>query len=121
MNLLGGGVTIAEIAAREGVTERGMRKYVHAIIARRATDTTNGFIATQVNRLNEALPAAFDGMSSGSLSAVDRVARIVRELGRYHGFAGSAHAGGRRPVSVPRRRALAAADREGEPNGAPSR
>ena len=30
------GVSVAELAAREGVTERGMRKYVRSVLARRA-------------------------------------------------------------------------------------
>ncbi len=87
---LKGGVAMAEIARREGISVRGMRKYVRTLIARRAPEATGEFIATQLNRLNEALLVSFDAMSSANLPAVDRVVRIVRELDRYHGLGGGA-------------------------------
>ncbi len=61
---LSGGVSMAEIARREGITERGLRKYVRNLIARRAPEATGEFIATQMNRLNEALLVSFDAMSA---------------------------------------------------------
>ncbi len=87
---LKGGVAMAEIARREGISVRGMRKYVRNLIARRAPEPTAEFIATQLNRLNEALLVSFDAMSGANLPAVDRVVRIVRELDRYHGLGGGA-------------------------------
>jgi DNA-binding CsgD family transcriptional regulator len=54
VGLLNGGLSMAEIAAREGITERGMRKYVRAVIARRGPEATEppdpspGVIAVQV-------------------------------------------------------------------------
>jgi len=84
--LLNGGASIAEIAAREGVNERGMRKYVRALLARRAPAPPAEFMALQVSRLNEALLVAYSAMSGENLEAVDRVVTIVRELDRYHGF-----------------------------------
>jgi DNA-binding CsgD family transcriptional regulator len=90
VNLLNRGLSIAEIADREGVSERGMRKNVRAILARRAPQPPAEFLALQVSRLNEALLIAYDAMSVVNLEAVDRVVKIVRELDRYHGFAAEA-------------------------------
>jgi hypothetical protein len=90
VGFLVGGLSMAEIAALEGISERGMRKYVHNLIARRTPETTGEFIAAQLGRLNEALAVSFDAMSGENLAAVDRVVRIVRELDRYHGLSGDA-------------------------------
>lgn len=87
---LRGGVAMAEIARREGISERGLRKYVRNLFARRAPEATGEFIATQMNRLNEALLVSFGAMSAENLPAVDRVVKIVRELDRYQGFGGGA-------------------------------
>src|SRR5271157_4820565 len=87
VGFLNRGVSIAAVAAREGVTERGMRKYVRSVLARCAREPPAEFLALQVSRLNEALLVAYSAMSGGNLQAVDRVVRIVRELDRYHGFA----------------------------------
>ena len=87
---LKGGVAMAEIARREGITVRGLRKYVRNLIARRAPEATGEFIAVQLGRLNEALLVSFDAMSGANLPAVDRVVKIVRELDRYHGLGGGA-------------------------------
>jgi hypothetical protein len=87
VEFLNRGVSIAEIASREHVTERGMRKYVRTLLARRAPQPPAEFLALQVNRLNEALLVAYSAMSGANLHAVDRVVTIVRELDRYHGFA----------------------------------
>ena len=87
---LRGGVAMAEIARREGITERGLRKYVRNLFARRAPEATGEFIVTQMNRLNEALTVSFGAMSPENLAAVDRVVRIVRELDRCQGFGGGA-------------------------------
>jgi hypothetical protein len=81
---------MAEIARREGITERGMRKYVRNLIARRAPEATGEFVAVQMSRLNEALLVSFGAMSGENLAAVDRVVRIVRELDLYHGLGGGA-------------------------------
>ncbi len=92
VGLLNRGVSIAEIADREGVSERGMRKYVRSVLARRAPQPPEEFLALQVSRLNEALLVAYSAMSGSNLQAVDRVVRIVRELDRYHGFAAASEA-----------------------------
>jgi hypothetical protein len=54
-----GGLAMAEIARREGITERGLRKYVRNLIARRAPEATGEFIAVQMSRLHEALLVSF--------------------------------------------------------------
>jgi len=87
---LKGGLSMAEIAGREGITERGVRKYVRNLIARRAPEVTGEFIAVQMSRLNEALLVSFGAMSGENLASVDRVVKIVRELDRYHGLGGGA-------------------------------
>ena len=87
VDLLNSGVSVAEIAAREGVTEKRMRALVWEILARRVPAPPAEFVALQVSRLNEALIVAYTAMSGTNLEAVDRVVRIVRELDRYHGFA----------------------------------
>ena len=87
VGLLNSGVSIPEIAAREGVTEKRMRAVVSDILARRMPEPPAEFLALQKSRLNEALLVAFGAMSRGNLRAVDRVVKIVRELDRYHGFA----------------------------------
>jgi hypothetical protein len=87
VGFLNRGVSIAEIAAREGVTERGMRKSIRGLLARRAPQPPAEFLALQVSRLHEALIVAYGAMSGANLQAVDRVVTIVRELDRYHGFA----------------------------------
>lgn len=87
IGLLNGGLSIAEIAAREGVTERRIRQRVQEILAKRAPRAPAEFAALQVSRLNEALLVAYSAMGGQNLEAVDRVVRIVRELDRYHGFA----------------------------------
>jgi hypothetical protein len=86
IGFLNRGVSVAELASREGVTERGMRKYVRSLPARRAPQPPAEFLALQVSRLNEALIVAYSAMSGANLQAVDRVVTIVRELDRYHGF-----------------------------------
>ncbi len=80
------GVAMAEIARREGISERGLRKYVRNLIARRAAEATGEFTALQMSRLNEALLMSFGAMSGTNLPTVDRVVRIVRELDHYQGL-----------------------------------
>jgi hypothetical protein len=87
VDLLNRGVSVAEIADRDGVGERAMRKSIRTLLARRAPAPPAEFLALQVSRLNEALLVAYDAMSAVNLEAVDRVVKIVRELDRYHGFA----------------------------------
>lgn len=87
VNLLNAGVSISEIAAREGVTERRVRQRVQEILARRAPSAPAEYVALQVGRLNEALLVAYSAMANQNLGAVDRVVKIVRELDRYHGLA----------------------------------
>jgi hypothetical protein len=68
IGFLNRGVSVAELAARERVTERGMRKYVRGLLARRAPQPPAEFLA----RLNEALLVAYSAMSGANLQAVDR-------------------------------------------------
>jgi hypothetical protein len=84
--MLNGGVSVAEIASREKVTEKRMRALVQEILARRMPRPPAEFLALQVSRLNEALLVSYSAMSRANLQAVDRVVKIVRELDRYHGF-----------------------------------
>ena len=86
VQFLNRGVSIAEIAAREGVTEKRMRAVIRDILARRMPAPPAEFLALQMSRLNEALVVAYGAMSGGNLQAVDRVVKIVRELDRYHGL-----------------------------------
>ena len=72
VSFLNRGASIAKIAAREGVTERGMCKYVRGLLARRAPQPLAAFLALQVSRLNEALIVAYSAMSGANLQAVDR-------------------------------------------------
>ena len=81
------GVSVPEIAAQMGVTEKRMRALVREILARRMPAPPAEFLAMQVSRLNEALLVAYSAMKGLNLRAVDRVVKIVRELDRYHGFA----------------------------------
>ncbi len=77
VDLLNRGVTVAEIADREGVTEKRMRAVVKEILARRMPEPPAEFVALQVGRLNEAALVAYSAMSDMNLRAVDRVVRIV--------------------------------------------
>jgi DNA-binding CsgD family transcriptional regulator len=124
VNLLNAGVSVAEIAQSEGVTDRNMRVTVREILARRAPEPPAEFLAVQVSRLSEALLVSYSAMGGGNLEAVDRVVKIVRELDRYHGFAGISHPArteqGRLAASAPIPLALAAPDRSPEGNGAAS-
>ncbi len=49
--LLNGGMAMAEIAAREGVTEWRMRMFVQEIIEKRAPNPPAEFAALQISRL----------------------------------------------------------------------
>jgi hypothetical protein len=84
--MLNAGVSVAEIASREGVTVKHLRALVQEILVRRMPQPPAEFLAVQVNRLNEALLVSYSAMSRANLQAVDRVVKIVRELDRYHGF-----------------------------------
>ena len=87
VNYLNAGVSVVEIAEREGVTRRRTRALVQEILARRAPAPPAEFLAMQVGRLSEALLVSYSAMSPSNPQAVDRYVRIVRELDRYHGFA----------------------------------
>ncbi len=85
------GLSMAETAARIGVTEKRIRAIVPGILARRMPAAPEDFVAVQISRLNEALLVAYGAMSGKNLRAVGLVVRIVRELDRYHGFVPAAH------------------------------
>src|SRR5271165_3343003 len=91
------GVSMAEIAAREGVTLRRMQIVVKDILVRRAPPAPSEYLALQVSRLNEAMMVAYGSMAGGNLTAVDRVVRLVKEMDRYHGFFPSGDAGAAAP------------------------
>jgi len=111
VQFLNGGVSVAEIAAREGVTEKRMRAVIRDILARRAPKPPAEFLAIQVSRLHEALLVAYSAMTGCNLQAVDRVVKIVRELDRYHGFVAAER---RYPLGEPRsKRPLKARSRSG--------
>ncbi len=80
------GISVPEIAANCGLTEKHMRACIRETLARRMPAPPAEFLAIQVSRLNEALLVAYSAMSMTNLRAVDRVVKIVRELDRYHGF-----------------------------------
>jgi DNA-binding CsgD family transcriptional regulator len=91
ISLLNRGVSVGEIAAREGLSLKRMRNLVRDILAQRMPQPPAEFVALQISRLNEALLVSYSAMhtyvSGANFEAVDRVVRIVRELDRYHGFA----------------------------------
>jgi hypothetical protein len=91
ISLLNRGVSVAEIAAREGLSLKRMRNLVREILAQRMPQPPAEFLALQVSRLNEALLVSYSAMRTSAtgtnFEAVDRVVKIVRELDRYHGFA----------------------------------
>jgi hypothetical protein len=120
VGFLNRGVSIAEIAAREAVSERGMRKFIRGLLARRAPEPPAEFLALQVSRLHEALIVAYGAMSGENLEAVDRVVKIVRELDRYHGFAVADEGATPEPsrLAPPTPLALQAPGARTEPNGA---
>jgi hypothetical protein len=86
IDYLNRGVSVREIAAQLGVTEKRMRAIVKEVLAAHMPGPPQEFVALQISRLNEALLVAYSAMSGMNLKAVDRVVRIVRELDRYHGF-----------------------------------
>jgi hypothetical protein len=107
------GVSVAELAGREGLSERRMRAIVQDILSRRMPEPPAEFLALQVARLNEAMIVAHGAMGNGNLKAVECVMKITRELDRYHGFAEAIEArADRRPWTS---RPAPAADRQARP------
>ena len=86
VDLLDRGVSMAELAVREGVTLRGMQMLVKTTLARRGPAAPAEYLALQVSRLNGAMIVAYGSMANGNLDAVDRVVRLVKEMDRFHGF-----------------------------------
>ena len=101
VELLNRGVSLAEIAEREGVGEKRMRALVDDILDRRMPKPPAKFVATQVSRLEAALGVAYDAMAVDNLRAVALVVKIVRELDRYHGFAAAERQGLRDASEAP--------------------
>jgi hypothetical protein len=106
------GVSVAELAGREGVSERRMRAIVQDILSRRMPEPPAEFLALQVARLNEAMIVAHGAMANGNLKAVECVMKLTRELDRYHGFAEAIEA---RPATAERRRLAAPGARDARP------
>jgi hypothetical protein len=104
VSLLNRGVSVAEIAATEGLSLSRMRRLVQATLVKRLPQPPAEFLALQLSRLNEALLVSYSAMynsaSGTNFEAVDRVVKIVRELDRYHGFSLPQPP---RPEAVPRR------------------
>jgi hypothetical protein len=73
-------ISVAELAARQGVTLRRMQILVQEILARRAPSPPAEYLALQVNRLNEAMIVAYGSMAGGNLKAVDRVLRSYARI-----------------------------------------
>jgi len=67
VDLLNRGISVAEIAARENVTEKRMRALISEILARRMPEPPAEFVALQLSRLNEALLVAYGAMSGANL------------------------------------------------------
>ncbi len=86
----------AEIAARERVSEHGKCKSVGFLVARRGRRRPTRSSPVQVNLLYQALRTSGGAMSDTNLAAVERVVRIVRELGLHRGFGGGARGTERR-------------------------
>jgi hypothetical protein len=86
IDLLNRGVSIAELAASEGVTLRRMQILVKTILARHAPPAPAEYLALQISRLNQAMFVASGEMSKGNLKAVELVMRLASEMDRYHGF-----------------------------------
>ena len=89
------GVSVREIAARLGVTEKRTRAIVREALAAHRPAPPEEFVALQISRLNEALLVAYSAMSGQNLAAVGHVVKILRELDRYHGFVPLPHAVGK--------------------------
>ena len=63
VDLLHGGASIPELAAREGLTEHSMRSLVRKILSKRMPAPPAEFVAIQVSRLHEALLVSYSAMS----------------------------------------------------------
>jgi DNA-binding CsgD family transcriptional regulator len=87
VNLLNAGITVDEIAEREGLSIQRTRNLVRKTLTRHQPEPPAEFVALQLSRLREALLVSYSAMGGGNLGAVDRVVKIVREMDRYHGFA----------------------------------
>ncbi|HEY3622576.1 MAG TPA: hypothetical protein VGL12_09320 [Roseiarcus sp.] len=83
ISLLNRGVSIAETAAREGLSLKRMRNLVREILSQRMPQPPAEFLALQISRLHEALLVSYTTMhtsvAGANFEAVDRVVRIVRE------------------------------------------
>src|SRR5262249_60047242 len=62
VGLLNCGVSVAEIAAREGLSLSRMQRVVQAILAKRLPHPPAEFLALQIGRLNEALLLSYGAM-----------------------------------------------------------
>ena len=128
LGLVNRGVSVAEIAEREGVSLGHMRNHVRAILLRRLPPPPAEYLALQVGRLNEALLLSYSQMynqeTGADFKAMDHVMKILRELDRYHGFAAPRR--GREAAPAPAaltasaQLALAAPCAERIENGAPT-
>jgi hypothetical protein len=104
VDLMSGGPSMAESVAREGVSERGMRKSVRALFARRGIEAADGFIAVQIDRLKEAPRRSYGAMSETNPTTIVRAVKIAPEFDRRYGFDGAARG------TEPRRKSLETLD-----------
>lgn len=90
IDYLNRGVSVREIAAQMGVTEKRAHAIVREALAAHMPRPPQEFAALQISRLNEALLVAYSFMcnstSGPNFKAINQVVRIVRELDRYHGY-----------------------------------
>jgi len=77
------GLSVEEMAAREGISPRLARERVSAMLRRQANRPAE-YAEMQIRRLSEAMLVAYSAMGGGNMKAVDRVVKIVRELDRYY-------------------------------------
>jgi hypothetical protein len=86
LDMLNAGVSMADIASREGVTRRRMQIVLKDILARRAPQPPAKYLALETSRLNQAMSLAYDAMTDGDLSAAREVVRLVSEMDNLRGF-----------------------------------
>ena len=110
VSLLNRGVSVPEIAEREGLTLKRTRNLVREILARRLPQPPAEFLALQVSRLNEALLVAYSAMhtatAGANFEAVDRVVENrprTRPLSRICGCPATARGARGAPAPAARR------------------
>jgi hypothetical protein len=83
--LMVSGYSHEQVAARLGVSVATVRREVDRVVAARACEAPERFVALQVARLHKALRVVDCALEDGELSAVGPLMKVVAELERYHG------------------------------------